>query len=371
MPSHSSGQNRLWVQSLCTAVPAAKEAAPLAKEAVPIPTELAVEVITSSVGAIVKSAADLLSTPDQYGIKTVAAHDPGFIIRANATSASFLLNRITLNVGSEAIPIRHETTHEPLPLKDIKKSSEYKASPVVILLELTESGDGTALAAYVKDWKYAHFLDPSPAIGWFRNWLREPQRKVTVEVKISDVEDGVLWATAMQVEAEGSTLPDTRPNDGERLPWTKRPVKNFPGRREVDRDQTFGPVNIEASITEVVEPSRWAKILGTALGNQKSAIEEYVKSSITQALGKTEAAKANLASIEGASKARNTYQAAYQDAAKARKTFDDAAESDKSAAKLALELKLAILHQNEVLARTAFDGARVPFEPLPPIKRPA
>lgn len=218
MPSHANTQNHLWVQ----VIPSCKE--PL-EELVAIPQAIVADLIASGVGAIVTSAADLLIASDKYVIKTVLAHEPSFVIRANATSASFLLNCITLNVGPKAIPVYDEKTRVPLSFDNIVKSTEYRQSPMVIRLELDESTDGTALAARVTHWKYAQFLDPSPTP------FRSPRRKVTVEVKISDVDGNVLLATAMQVEADSSMLPNARPNDAERLPWMKRPVKNFSGER--------------------------------------------------------------------------------------------------------------------------------------------
>jgi len=328
-----------------------------------IPAVIVADLIASGVGAIVKSAADRLIAADQYVIKTVLAHEPSFVIRANAPSASFLLNCITLNVGQEAIPIYDEKTRVPLSFDVIARRAEYEQSPVVIRLELNESTDGTALAARVTHWKYTQFLDPSPTP------FRTPRRKVTVEVKISDVEGSALLATAMQVEADSSMLPNARPNDGERLPWMKRPVKNFSGERVLAKDQDFGPVNIEARITEVAEPSGFAKILGTTLGNQKAAIEGYVKDRVTQALDETEAAKAKLASLKEASTGRDEYETAYAEAFKATKAFAAAAdEAAKSAAKQTLALKLATLRQKEILARAAFDRAGLAFEPMPAIK---
>jgi hypothetical protein len=360
MPSYANVPNRLWVQVM----PSRKVLPPRA-EAVGIPAVIVADLIASGVGAIVKSAADRLIASDQYVIKTVLAHEPSFVIRANAMSASFLLNCITLNVGSKAIPI-YDEERVPLSFDVIAKRTEYGESPVVIRLELNESTDGTALAARVTHWKYEKFLDPSPTP------FRTPQRKVTVEVKISDVEGSVLLATAMQVKADSSMLPNARPNDGERLPWMKRPVKNFSGERVLTKDQDFGPVNIEASITEVAEPCGFAKILGTTLGNQKAAIEGYVKDRVTQALDETEAAKAKLASLKEASTGRDEYETAYAEAVKATKTFDAAADgAAKSAAEQTLALKRATLRLKERLARAAFDRAGLAFEPMPAINDPA
>ena len=148
----------------------------------------------------------------------------------------------------------------------------------------------------------------------------------------------------------------------------KRPVKNFSGERVLTEDKEFGPVNIEASITEVAEPSGFAKILGTTLGNQKAAIERYVKDRVTQALDETEAAKAKLASLKEASTARDAYEAAYKAAVEAKKFFDGAADgAAESAAEQTLELKLATLRQKEVFTRAAFDRAGLAFEPMPAI----
>jgi hypothetical protein len=360
MSSYANAQNRLWVQVM---PPHAQ--LPPGAEAAAIPAVFVGEMIASGVGAIIKSAADRLIASDQYVMKTVLAYEPSFVIRANAASASFLLNCITLNVGRKALPIYDDKARAPLSIDVIRNSSEYGESPVVIGLELKESTDGTALTARVTHWKYTQFLD-APA-----TWFRKRRRKITIEVKISDVEGSVLWATAMQVEADSSMLPNTRPNDGERLPWRKRPVRNFSGERAIAKDQDFGPVNIEASITEVAEPSGFAKLIGTILGYQKAAIEGYVKDRVSQIFDETEAAKAKLALLEDTSTARAEYESAYDAAAKARKTFDIAADqAAKTAARQTLELKLATLRQKEILARSAFDRAGLTFEPMPAIERP-
>jgi hypothetical protein len=268
------------------------------------------EMIASGVGAIIKSAADRLIASDQYVMKTVLAYEPSFVIRANAASASFLLNCITLNVGRKAIPIYDDETRVPLSIDVIRNSAEYGESPVVIRLELEESADGTALTARVTHWKYTQFLDSSAT------WLRKRRRKITIEVKISDVEESVLWATAMQVEADISMLPNTRPNDGERLPWRKRPVRNFSGERAIAKDQDFGPVNIEVSITEVAEPSGFAKLIATTLGYQKAAIEGFVKDRVSRIFDETEAAKTKLALLQDTFTALADYESTYDAAAK-------------------------------------------------------
>jgi hypothetical protein len=357
MSPYKKVQNRLWVQ-----VPPLRREQPKGVEAAGTPAAIVADMIASGIGAIVKSAADRLVASDQYVIKTVLAHEPGFLIRANAASASLLLDCIVLNVGPRSIPVYDEKEHAAIPFDVAANGVEYGQSPVVIRLEFGGSADGTALAARVTHWKYTRFLGPLPT------FLRKPRRKITVEVKISDAEGGVLLTTAMQVEADGRGLPNARPNDGERLPWMKRPVRNYPGERVPAMDQYFGPVNIEAVITEVAEPSGFAKFLGTALGSQKAAIEGYLKDRITQASGETEAPKARLASLKEASTAREEYMAAYA-AVKEAGTFDTAAdETARSAAKQKLLLARATLRQKETLARMAFDRAGLAFEPMPAIK---
>lgn len=360
MSSDAKVQNRLWVQVMPTC-----KVPPPGVEVVAIPAALVADLVASGVGAIVKSAADRLIATDQYRITTVLAYEPGFVIRANATIASFMLNCITLNVGPTPIAIVGDKTGVPLPIDEVEKSAAYGESPVVIRLEIDESADGTAIAARVTHWKYTRFLDPSPTS------FRTPQRKVTVEVKLSDVDGGVLFATAMQVQADSGTLPNARPNDGERLPWMKRPVRNFAGERTLGKDQTFGPVNIEATIAEVAEPSGFAKMVGTSLGNQKASIDSYVKDRVTQALDETEAANARLASIKEATAALDEYTAAHVAAGLARLAFDAATDpAAKSGARQTLELTLATLRQKEVIARAAFDRADLAFEPLPAVGIP-
>jgi hypothetical protein len=351
--SSSSKPNRLWVQVVWES-----KDTPVSEAGVPIFDVGGL--IASGVGAIIKSTADVLIASDQYVTKTVLAYEPSFRIRAHATSATFLLNSIVLNVGPNAV--------KP---SDVEvNGGEYARSPVVIWLKFDESIDGTALAPRVTHWKYEQFLDPSAMR--LKSLFRTQRRKVTVEVKISDVDGGDLLATAMQVEADSAGLPNVRPNYCERLPWKKRPVKNFTGERSVAEDQCFGPVNIEASITEVCEPSRFARFLGMTVGSQKPAIEKYVRDRVMQAMDETTTAKAMLISLDEASKIQNDYQTAYKEAAEAMKAVTAAVdEADKCIAQQLLALKLATLRQKEILARASFDRAGLAFEPMPKIKDPA
>jgi hypothetical protein len=149
----------------------------------------------------------------------------------------------------------------------------------------------------------------------------------------------------------------------------KRPVKNFSGERVLAEDQEFGPVNIEVSITEVAEPSRFATIIGTIFGNQKAAIEAFVKSRVSQAFDESEAAKAKLASLREASTAFEEYKTAYNAAVTARNTLKAATDgAAKTIAQQALSLQLATLDQKEVLVRAVYDRAQLSFAPLPAIE---
>lgn len=356
MSSYTNVQNRLWVQ----VIPLCELQRP-AVQAKALPEAIITNLVASGVGAIIQSAVDKLAT-DQYVIKTVIAYEPGFVIRANASSASFLLNCVTLNVGPQPIPILDKHTRLPLPLDVITNKEEYEQSPVVIRLEFTESSDRTAVAARITHWKYSNFIDSSTSP------LRKPGRKISVEIKISDVESGLLLATAMQVEGDRAKLSDFRPNHGERLPWMKRPMKNFSGDRIQTQDQEFGPLNIEVTITEVAESSRLGMILAAVLGNQKTAIEAFVKDHVNRAINETEAAKAKLGSLKEAATALENYKNAYKEAITAKGTFDAASDPiAKRLAKQALTLQLATLDQKEILARTLFDSAQLSFEPMEPI----
>lgn len=358
MSSDTNKKNRLWVQVI-----PAYEVPPPAPQPKGAPVAIFADLIASGIGAVVKSASDRLIASDQYVIKTVVPYEPSFVISANATSAAFLLNCIILNVGPEAIPIRDAQTGLPLSFDVVVNRNEYTESPVVIRLEFVESIDHTAIAAQITHWKYENFLDPSPTP------FRTSRRKITIELKISDVEDSVLIATTMQVEANSGALGNVRPNDGERLPWTKRPVKNFSGERALAQDQDFGPVNIEASITEVAEPSRFARILGTIFGNQKTAIETFVKDRVSQAFDESEAAKAKLTSIKEASTAFEDYKTVYKAAVTARADFDAASDdAAKTIARHTLALQIATLYQKEILVRAVFDRAQLSFAPMPVIK---
>jgi len=291
--STAEARNRLWLQ-----VTPAREPAATRLEAAPVVAAIAVDLAVSAVGTVVKVVSDRLVATDQYVLRTLQAYEPAFAIRANAASSEFLPRYITLNVGPRPVPIPKVGSNATFPAPEVERGVEYRSSPVVVRLELTGSKDGTALRARLAHWKYADFIAPPTAP------FKRRKRKVAIEVKMSDVDGGALLKLALQMEATRAELPTAGLASAEHLPWVKRPVKSVPGDRASAEEQWFGPVNVEASVTEVAEPGWLAKLLAGTLGNQKAAIEKLVKDRVGQALDETEAAKARIEAVKEALAAR-------------------------------------------------------------------
>ncbi|MGC8640157.1 MAG: hypothetical protein ACP5XB_09810 [Isosphaeraceae bacterium] len=124
MSTDPNAPDRLWVQVM----PSCKTQARFT-EALAVPALIVADLAASGVGAIIKTAADRLFASDHYVIKTVLAYEPGFVMRAQATTVSFLLNCITLNVGPEPVPVRDEGTQTPLSLDFTNKKHRIRAIP--------------------------------------------------------------------------------------------------------------------------------------------------------------------------------------------------------------------------------------------------
>jgi hypothetical protein len=321
--------------------------------------EVIAGVIASGIGAVVKGVADRLIATDQYTITTTLAFEPAFRRVANSSRDEFLPKFITLNVGPEPINPKtflHDTPKLTYPPHDMPKLN----SPVVIQVEIVESKDRTAVAAKVRHWTYQRSLEPGKVP------FRARRRKVTVEIKMTDIDGRALLTLAMQVQGTQQQINSQLPQLEERLPWAKRPSMSVPPETPTGQDVSFGPVNIECKITEVAETSGFAKFLGATLNSQKGAIETYVKERVTQALDDTAAANAQLQALTAASAARQRYEAAYKEVEAAKQAAAQASRG--STAALDLQVKLAILRQREVLAREAFQQAMLAFDPLPPIQ---
>src|SRR5215216_673115 len=151
---------------------------------------------------------------------------------------------------------------------------------------------------------------------------------------MTDMDGRTLLGLAIQVTGTVTEVANTVWQSTDRLPWAKRPSLPAPESHE-----HYGVVNIEGKITEVAEPSGFAKFLGTFLGSQKAAIETYVKDRITQSLDQSAAAEAQLRALDAAGKARQSYEAAHKDGSDARKALDQAPDTQKSQARQVLELR--------------------------------
>ncbi|QRM35411.1 hypothetical protein [Microvirga sp. VF16] len=355
MITNPNANHRLWVQVTPRLTPSA---APSATIVAGIITDL----VASGVGAVIKTASDRLIAPDQYSTSTILAYEPAFALRSRATTPEFLLKCITLNVGPKPLRILDDKMN-PIPGLEMENYEEYKESPVVAQIEFLESIDGTAITGKVAQWKYEKFLDPSST------WFRTPRRKVTIEIKVSAADGTSLLALAMQVEATESEIRTAKPNEGERLPWSTRPSKSAQAPGDPNTDIIYGPVNIEAKITEVAEPSAFAKVLGSTLSNQKATVETYIKGRVAQAFDESAAAQAQLTLISAAASTREKYETAHSEAVAAKKAFSQAHPPGENE-RQQLILKLQVLKQQEVLARGAFDKAGLPFYALPEVPGP-
>lgn len=357
MPGNAS--NRLWVQVTPSREPAAARREPAAAGPESAAAAIAVDLAVSAAGSLVKVVSERLVATDQYVLRTLQPYEPAFALSADKASAEFLPQFITLNVGPDPVPVPGVGSDAELPIPEPEGGEKYQRSPVVVRLKLVGSKDGTALRARLAHWRYAKFIAPPKAP------FKRRKRKLAIEVKISDVEGGVLLKLALQVEATRAELPAAGPSGAEQLLWVKRPVKSFPGERAPAGEQWFGPVNVEASVTEVAEPGWLAKLLAGTLGNQKAAIEKFVKDRVGQALDETEAAKARIEAVNGALAARTEYEAAYAAAVEARKAFQAAAGAAQAAARETLRARVRVLQQRDVLAREAFARAGLAFDPMP------
>jgi hypothetical protein len=333
--------DRLWVQ-----VQAREPRDKARLEAIALPA-IAADIVASGIGNLIKAASDHLIATDTYVISALHPYDPAFR-KASGGPVEFLPRRIVLNVG--AAPVRLEQV-APGKVPD-------EASPVVIAIDIIESRDRTAVRGEVTFWRYARFI----ATGFTA--FKKARRKISIELKMTGVDAQTLLTIAIHLTGTEADIQQTSWGPDDRLPWAKRPTMSGP-----DGFDEFGVVNIEAKITEVAEPSGFAKFLGTWLGGQKSTVETFVKNTVMQALDQSAGAEAQLRVLEAARTARQSYETAYTDAATARKAFDEAsAATDKPKARTALALKLAILQQRQIFAREAFNKAGLAFEPLPEIK---
>jgi hypothetical protein len=356
MSSNAHGEDRLWLQitQSCN-TPKPKGPQP---EAVPILVPFVSDLIASSVGALIKSAADTIAADERYTIETVLAYEPAFSVGADSSVPEFLPTCVTLNVGKDAVKIIDQTTKKPLFLEDVIASDEYNASPVVIQLTYTPSQDKTALAGRVNVWKYDKFIDPKTVV------FRKPAHRVTIEVKFAEPDGTAILTNTLQIKATETDIGSVKPAYGELLPWTKRPTKSAPDTRPQNAAYDFGPVNVSASIAEIAEASGFAKVFSTSLAAQQQPIETLIRDRITQSLDASAAAQAKITALSSAQTARDQYETAYNEA----KTAVDAYLTSRSDAdKQKALLKLAVLKQREILARDAFDKASISFIPLPAI----
>lgn len=338
---------RLWIQPTPAPVVAAQEG----REA--IGTTILATAISSGVGTIIAAAADRLTTDAQYDISGTLAYEPAFAMQAAPAKPLYLLKSITLNVGPSPVKFAGEGQRIA-----IDTGNAYAASPVVIRVDFESSADGTALAARVVHWKYQRCLGDKARI-------HGDGRRITVDIKVRDAAGTSLVATAMQVSGRRSEIGRLKPQEGERLPWSRAPSPNAPA--DLAPGDRFGPVNIEVRITEVASPSWLGRLLGATLSSQKAAVETYVKDRVTQAFDASAAAQSALALMSAAQAAWGHYAAAHKEAVTAREAYDKARGA---AEQVVLATKRAIVAEKETLAREAYAKAGLAFQPLAPIPAP-
>ena len=344
---NTSNAVRLWIQATPLSNPI--ERVPEASLGVSILGTL----FSSGVGVLIKSAADKLMADNEYTLSDVLAFEPAFRAIPPAVLGEFWIRAITINVGPKHVELDNAGNLS----KDAIVAAKSAGTVVIVRVEFELSRDGTALAGRVTHWVYEKCLDDRIA-------FRDHKRKVTIEIKVSDVSGASLLATAMQVTATTQTLAAATPASGERLPWAPRPSATAPPG---DIAGFFGPVNIQVRITEAAGPSWLGRLLGSTLSSQKGEIETYVKDTVTQATDPTAAAQANLGIIAAAQAAWTDYMATYQKASAARETFE---KDDSPANQQLFVLSLAVLHEYLELAREAHKRAGLEFHPLSNIAAP-
>jgi len=338
---------RLWIQATARKA----ESRQVGPEA--LGTVFLATLASSGVGALIKTAADRLLADNEFTLSDTLAFDPAFHAAQTGGQGEFLVSAITLNVGPQAVTLEPDGQ-----LSEATVIGAARAGiPVLVRVEFVPSLDGTALAGRVTHWVYQGCLDARTA-------LRASQRKVSIEIKITDAAGASLLATAMQVTATVNTLAKARPAQGERLPWARKPGAVAPAGAV---DGRFGPVNIQVRITEAAAPSWLGRLLGNTLSAQKAAVETLVKDAVTQALDPSAAAQAQLGSIEAAQTAWTAYATAHQKAAVAREAFDKAGSA---ANQQALVLALAVLAERLTLAREAHGRAALTMQSLPAVAAP-
>lgn len=317
-----------------------------------VATTFLATLVSSGVGALITTAADRLLADNEYTLSDTLAFEPAFHAVQPGAPGEFVLRTITINVGSAPIELEHDGQ-----LSDkVVTEADRTGTSVVVRVDFEPSLDGTALAGHVTHWVYRRCLDPRTA-------LRAPQRKVTIEIKVTDTAGASLLSTTMQVTATVDTLATACPAGGQRLPWAHKPAAAAPAGAA----GYFGPVNILVRITEAAAPSWLGRLLGNTLSGQKAAVETIVKDAVTQALDTSAPAQARLDSVEAAQTAWTAYVTAYQKVMAAREAFD----KDRSSANhQVLVLALAVLAERLALARDAHGRAGLTLQPLPDVAAP-
>lgn len=338
---------RLWIQATPSAVEAtvATEGAVIAA--------FAATLVSSGVGALLKAAADRLLLESEFTLVGTLALDTAFRSARAGEPGEFMLRAVTLNVGTRPAQLDGAGDLQGT----AADAATASGSPVLVRVEFRPSRDGTAIAGHVTHWVYDRCLDERTA-------LRDARRKVTIEIKVTDVSGATLLATAMQVSATTTTLPMAVPGSGDRLPWVAKPSMTAPSG---SASPSFGPVNIQVRLTEAAGPSWLGRLLGNTLSGQAATIEASVRNAVTQVLDAGAASRAQLATIDAAQAAWTDYVTAHQKAKAARDLFS---KDGSGAHRQALVLALAVLSERLALARETHRKAGLPLQVLEEIPAP-
>jgi hypothetical protein len=367
-----SEPDRLWVQAtpVCNPIESSRQGARVAS----VPA-VGAAIIAGAMGEWLKAAGNRLKADSTYTITTVLPLDDAFRHQKTASARRtdapdpavvFAPRCVTLTVGPAAVALGD--AKGPFAMPDLAGHEDYLASPVFIQIEYGASNDKTAVAPTVVHWKYARFLDPDTAP------LRKPQRQITVSVEITQpsVDNTADVDVRSTFQAVGS-LEDLARMSGkiERQeppynvsgPWQPRPSRSPPAAWP--DDQSYGPVNLKATIAELSWASDFARFFAAGLGSQQSEIESLVEARIKEAVDPTARAQARLAALSTAQSARSSYATAYKAAQDASNDYCAG-----KAAMDAVDIALAIVRQDEDLARRAMDNAGIAFTPMPELHRP-
>jgi hypothetical protein len=309
----------------------------------------------STVGKAVDAITNYLTADDEYVVGTLVPISHLFYVTCpEPLATAFAPRRIIVNLGPHPVKIDDKGEIEP----DIALAR----SPVAVAVEFFEPvGDprASALGVRLAHWKYNRFVNPH------HPWIHDPVRSASLDIEFLRPDRTSALRFSLEVSARASEISSIRPEGSEALPWLPRPTGSYPTTGgPASLNAPFDPANLKVTLREVAKPSLFGKQIGSALGANKTAIEEYVKKQLTGISDAGAQASARLAAVTSASAQFDKYQSAHKAAVDALAALE-AGSGDQVKLRQAHELALAALRAQEALTRRAFDQASLPFHEMP------